>query len=477
MMEVDSTRERLSARDTTVIALLLVSAFVVILNETIMSVALPVLMADLRIPASAAQWLTTAFMLTMAIVIPITGFLLQRFHTRSIFMAAMTFFSIGTLICALAPGFEVLVGGRIVQACGTAIMLPLLMTTVMTLVPPSSRGKTMGNISIVMSVAPAIGPTLSGLILHVLDWRWLFWLVLPIAIIALVMGAARIQNVTTPRRLAIDVLSVVLSAFAFGGLIFGLSSLGEAARGTVLVPPWIPLVTGAIALVSFIARQLWLQRSDRSLLDLRTFRSSNFTVATLMLAISMLSLFGMIIALPLYVQNVLQMDALATGLLLLPGGLLMGLLAPLVGRIYDSRGPRLLVVPGSIIVSAVFWGATRMDENTPFLFVLVLHLGLSVGLALLFTPLFSASLGSLKPQLYSHGSAIIGTVQQLAGAAGTALFITVMTVQSVALTAEGATGVTAAAGGIQSAFTAGAILSLLAVVAAFFVRKPADHIE
>ncbi|WP_111720925.1 DHA2 family efflux MFS transporter permease subunit [Homoserinimonas sp. OAct 916] len=477
MMELDSTPERLSARDTTVIALLLVSAFVVILNETIMSVALPVLMADLRIPASAAQWLTTAFLLTMAIVIPITGFLLQRFHTRSIFIAAMTFFSIGTLICALAPGFEALVGGRIVQACGTAIMLPLLMTTVMTLVPPSSRGKTMGNISIVMSVAPAIGPTLSGLILHVLDWRWLFWLVLPIAIIALVMGAARIQNVTTPRRLAIDVLSVMLSAFAFGGLIFGLSSLGEAARGTVLVPPWIPLVTGAIALVSFITRQLWLQRSDRSLLDLRTFRSSNFTVATLMLAISMLSLFGMIIALPLYVQNVLQMDALATGLLLFPGGLLMGLLAPLVGRIYDARGPRLLVVPGSIIVSAVFWGATRMDENTPFLFVLVLHLGLSVGLALLFTPLFSASLGSLKPQLYSHGSAIIGTVQQLAGAAGTALFITVMTVQSVALTAEGATGVAAAAGGIQSAFMAGAILSLLAVVAAFFVRKPADHIE
>lgn len=477
MVEPAVFGDRLSSRDTTVITLLLVSAFVVILNETIMSVALPVLMADLRIEASAAQWLTTAFMLTMAIVIPITGFLMQRFHTRSIFIAAMTFFSIGTLICALAPGFGVLVIGRIVQACGTAIMMPLLMTTVMTLVPPSSRGKTMGNISIVISVAPALGPTISGLILHVLDWRWLFWLVLPVAIIALVLGVARMQNVTTPRRVAIDSLSVVLSALAFGGLIYGLSSLGEAARGNAPMPVWIPLVTGVVALAAFIARQLWLQRDDRSLLDLRIFRSSNFTIATTMLAISMMALFGMIIALPLYVQNVLRMDALATGLLLLPGGLLMGLLAPFVGRVYDARGPRVLVLPGSIIVSGAFWGLTLLGEHTPFIFVLVAHLSLSAGLALLFTPLFSASLGSLRPQLYSYGSATIGTVQQLAGAAGTALFITVMTVQSVALAADGAAEVAATAGGIQAAFQAGAMLSLLAVVAAFFVRKPADHIE
>jgi DHA2 family lincomycin resistance protein-like MFS transporter len=180
---------RLDARNKLVIGLLLVSAFVVILNETIMSVAVPVLMADLRIPASSAQWLTTAFMLTMAVVIPITGFLLQRFHTRSIFLAAMTFFSMGTLVSALAPGFEVLVVGRVVQATGTAIMMPLLMTTVMTLVPPASRGKTMGNISIVMSVAPAIGPSISGLIISGLDLRWMYWLVLPFAIGALNLGS------------------------------------------------------------------------------------------------------------------------------------------------------------------------------------------------------------------------------------------------------------------------------------------------
>ena len=465
---------RIAARNTLVISLLLVSAFVVILNETIMSVALPVLMADLQIPASAAQWLTTAFMLTMAVIIPITGLLLQRFHTRSIFLAAMTFFSLGTLISALSPGFEMLVVGRIVQASGTAIMMPLLMTTVMTLVPPASRGKTMGNISIVMSVAPALGPTISGLVLSVLDWRWMFWLVLPIAVGSLILGAARIQNVTEPRRVPIDALSVILSAFAFGGLIYGLSSLAEAARGNVLRPSWVPLTVGCLALGLFIIRQLRLQRWDRALLDLRTFASVSFTIATSMLVISMIALFGTIIVLPIYVQNVLGLDPLATGLLLLPGGLLMGVLGPVVGRIYDRRGPTVLVVPGSVIVSAVFWGMTQLGQGTPFLFVLFAHLGLSIGLALLFTPLFTSSLGVLKPALYSHGSATIGTVQQLAGAAGTALFITVMTAQSVRLANDGASAVASLAGGVQSAFLCGAVISVLAIVVAFFVRRPAD---
>jgi DHA2 family lincomycin resistance protein-like MFS transporter len=385
----------------------------------------------------------------------------------------MTFFSLGTLVSALAPGFEVLVAGRVVQATGTAIMMPLLMTTVMTLVPASSRGKTMGNISIVMSVAPALGPTISGLILSVLDWRWMFWLVLPIAIGALILGAARIENVTEPRRIPVDGLSVVLSAFAFGGLIYGLSSLGEAARGHVAMPVWIPLVVGSMALALFTVRQFRLQKGDRALLDLRTFASKTFTIATTMLVISMLALFGTIIVIPIYVQNVLGLDPLTTGLLLLPGGLLMGLLGPIVGRVYDRHGPTVLVVPGSIIVSAVFWGMTLLGEGTPFIFVLLAHLGLSIGLAGLFTPVFTSGLGSLAPHLYSHGSAIIGTVQQLAGAAGTALFITVMTAQSVALSAAGASEVSATAGGIQAAFLSGAILSLVAVGVSFFVRKPA----
>lgn len=454
-------------RNQLVIRLLLVSAFVVILNETIMGVALPHLMKDLNISATAAQWLTTAFMLTMAVVIPITGFLIQRFNTRPLFIAAMTLFSTGTLIAALSPGFEVLLLGRIVQASGTAIMMPLLMTTVMTLVAPASRGKTMGNISIVISVAPAIGPTISGVILSVLDWRWMFILVLPIAIGALILGASRIQNVTTPRQIPLDVFSVIVSAFGFGGFVYGLSNLsGASATG------WLSLTVGVVALVIFVLRQLHLQRTDRALLDLRTFRSRTFTLAISMLGISMLALFGTIILLPLYMQNVLGRSALETGLLLLPGGLTMGLLAPFVGRIYDRRGPTLLLVPGSILVSAAFWTMSMLGETTEPWMLMVAHITMSAGLALLFTPLFSAGLGSLKPSLYSHGSAVVGTVQQLAGAIGTALFIAIMTSRSATLMAQGVSEVSATASGIREAFLCGAIISLFAIPAAFFVRSP-----
>ena len=470
---------RLGARNRLVIFLLLISVFVMILNETIMGVALPTLTKDLGITPSAAQWLTAAFLLTMAVIIPVTGFLLQRYNTRPLFTAAMGLFSLGTLIAAVAPGFEILLLARIVQAGGTAIMFPLLMTTVMNLVPAATRGQMMGNISIVISVAPAIGPTISGLILSVLDWRFMFILVLPIALAALIVGARLITNVTEPRPTRIDVPSVILSALGFGGVVFGLSNLGTA---TTPLESWLPLTVGIIALLVFVRRQVRLQRRDRALLDLRTFTTRNFTFSIVMFAISMMTMFGTIVLLPFYLVSVLHVPVITVGLLLLPGGLIMGLLAPFVGRIYDRVGPTVLLIVGSSIMSADLWAMTMLDENTSFLWVLAAHVALSIGLALLFTPLFTASLGSLTPELYSHGSATVGTVQQLAGAAGTALFVMVMSAQAATLSASGASNESATAAGIRIAFTYGAVISLFAIPAAFFVRKqktstPADVAE
>lgn len=199
------------------IALLTGAAFVVILNETIMGVALPDLMLEFSVPATTAQWLTTAFLLTMAIVIPISGWLLTRLPLRTVFVVAMGSFTLGTLICALAPVFGVLVAGRVVQAVGTALMMPLLMTTILNVVSPHKRGQMMGVVSIVISVAPAVGPTISGVVLDQLTWRWMFWLVMPIAVLALAVGAALVRNVTDPKASPLDVVSVVLSALAFGG--------------------------------------------------------------------------------------------------------------------------------------------------------------------------------------------------------------------------------------------------------------------
>ncbi|MGN6429096.1 MAG: MDR family MFS transporter [Leifsonia sp.] len=464
----------MSRRDSRVIWLLLAATFVVILNETIMTVAIPKLMDDLHVDALAAQWLSTAFMLTMAVVIPITGFLLQRFTTRAVFIAAMSLFSLGTLSAALAPGFLVLVAARVVQASGTAMMLPLLMTTLMTLVPPAKRGRTMGNVSIVISVAPAIGPTISGFILNYLAWRWIFLIVLPIALVMLLIGIRFVENVTETQKSRIDVLSVVLSAFGFGGLVYGLSVSGESSGSGSGPMLWISLGVGVVALTAFILRQLYLQRRDRALLDLRTFRSPIFTVAIVLMAISTAAMFGVIIVLPLYLQHVLHLDTLSTGLLLLPGGLVMGLAAPFVGRLYDRFGPRVLVVPGSILVSLVLWSLTMVTEHTPVGMVLAAHVVMSLGLALMFTPLFTAGLGAVPPHLYSHGSAIVGTVQQVGGAAGTALLVAVLTLQTNALLATGASLDAATASGVRVAFLAAAIISLFAVAGSFFLRKPAD---
>jgi DHA2 family lincomycin resistance protein-like MFS transporter len=452
------------------IGLLVGSAFVMILNETIMSVALPALIVDLRITVGTAQWLTSGFLLTMAVVIPITGFLLQRFRPRQIYIASMTSFSLGTLIAALAPGFGMLMTGRIVQAFGTAVMIPLLMTTVLRLVPQERRGAMMGTITVVIAVAPAIGPTISGVVLTALGWRWMFWIVLPIALIALAAGVRWLRVAAETRRIPLDVLSVILSALAFGGLVFGLSGVGEAARGEALVDPWIPTAVGVVAMVVFVLRQLRLQSEGRALLDLRPLGFRPFAVAIVLVVLSMMSLFGALILLPLYLQEVLKVSAFVTGLAVLPGGLVMGLLGPVVGRLYDRIGARPLVVPGAVVLALALWAFTTLDASSPLWKIIAMHVVLVVGLSLMLTPLITDALGRLPGDLDSHGSAILATLQQVAGAAGTALFITVMSLAS----ADAATGTDVA--GARAAFLCAAVIATVALPLTLLIgrRPPAD---
>ncbi|QFZ21316.1 DHA2 family efflux MFS transporter permease subunit [Saccharothrix syringae] len=460
----------LSRADRAVIGVLLVATFVVILNETIMGVALPVLLTELDVTAAVGQWLTAGFLLTMSVVIPVTGYLIQRVRTQVLYGLAMSLFSAGTLIAALAPGFEVLLAARVVQACGTAIMLPLLMTTVMTLVPPARRGAVMGNISIVISVAPAIGPTVSGVVLDLFGWRAMFWVVLPISVAMLLVGVRRVTSIGESSSAPIDVLSVVLSVFGFGGLVYGLSSIGHSGGGGSVVL-WGALAVGVAGIAAFVLRQVWLQRRERALLDLRTFAFRTFTLTSVLMMVMMGLLLGVATILPIYTQNVLAIDPLATGLLLLPGGLLMGLLSPFVGRLYDRVGPRLLLVVGTVATSASLWFATGFDAATPAALVLVFHLVLSLGLAFSFTPLFSAGLGALPSRLYSHGSAIFSTTQQLAAAAGVALLVSVMSARAAGLAASGESATSAEMGGLHTALLLAAVLSVTAVAGAFTIGR------
>lgn len=462
-------------RNRLVLGVLLVATFVTVLNETLLSVALPTLIHDFRITAATAQWLNTGFLLTSAVVIPVTGFLLQRLTTRTVFILAMALFSAGTLLAVLAPGFSVLLIARIVQAGGTAMMLPLLMSTAMTLVTPESRGRIMGNVSIVISVAPAIGPTVSGLILNALSWRFLFIIVLPIAVAALILGALRMTNVTVTRNAPLDVVSVILSAFAFSGLLYGLSNIGERASGShQTVSPPIPITVGVVALAAFILRQHHVisRPNGAPLLDLRAFSSRTFSISIGMIAISCLALFGSLIILPIYMQTVLGLNTLTIGLLLLPGGIIQGVLAPFVGRLYDRIGPTVILITGSVLVSAGLWGmAVFLEQDTPAHVIPIVHIILSIGLAFTFTPLFTSALGAVRPELYSHGSAIVSTVQQLAAGIGTALFVTLLSTGAATKIAHGVTGTAATAGGVHTAFLAGAVISLLPIVAGFFVRR------
>ncbi|MGW0665001.1 MDR family MFS transporter [Streptodolium elevatio] len=452
------------------IGLPIMAAFVMILNETVMSVALPKLMDEFSVNASSAQWLTTGYLLTMAVVIPTSGLILQRFTTRAVFLSATSLFAAGTLLAGIAPAFGVLLVARVIQASGTALILPLLMTTIMTLVPAARRGRTMGLVTIVIAVAPAVGPTFSGLILKSLSWRWLFLSVLPIAVLALVVGAVMVRNAGEPKPVRFDPLSVLLSAVAFGGLIYGLSAIGESAAGHAPVPPAVPLVIGAVALALFVLRQMSLQRDDAALLDLRTFRTRSFVVGIIVLLFAMAALFGALILLPLYLQNVRDLSTLKTGLTLLPGGLAMGLCGPVVGRLADRFGPRPLVIPGTMIMAAGLGMMGAIDLHTHIAYVITTHVLTCIGIGFAMTPLMTSALGSLDAHLYSHGSAILNTLQQFSGAAGTALFVTVMTKSANSSADSGATSVEAQATGIQDAFLWGAGLGILAVAVSFLVR-------
>ncbi len=468
----------ISRENRLVITALVTATFVVILNETIMNVALPRLMAELRIDASTVQWLATAFMLTMSVVIPTTGFLLQRLTRKTVYILAMGLFSTGTLLAALAPGFGILLLARVVQACGTAIMLPLLMTSVLTLIPVARRGQVMGAVSIVISVAPAIGPTLSGLILQFLSWRFMFLTVLPIALATLFFGARKLGGSAEAERPSLDLLSVILTVPAFGGLVYGLSQLGGEGSGGI--GPVAPLAVGLACLALFTWRQLALQRSGSPLLDLRAFKHPMYTIATALLVVGMIALFGVVILLPIYLQQVRGLDTLSTGLLLLPGGLVMGLLAPTVGKWFDRVGPVPLTLTGTALMTAVLFVLAFLTAETPIWLVLALHVALSLGLALLFTPAFTSGLNPLPPHLYSHGSAILSTLQQVAGAAGTALLVGIMAAQAHAAAVSGSatTAVDAQMAGFRAAFLVAACVAVASIVLAGFLRnRPAQVSE
>ncbi|MEV0008450.1 DHA2 family efflux MFS transporter permease subunit [Streptomyces sp. NPDC047973] len=458
--------------DALIIGILLVSAFTVMLNEMLLGVALPTLIVDLDITPSTGQWLTTGYLLTLAILIPATGFLLRRFNLRTIFISSLSLFTIGTAIAAVAPGFGVLFTGRIIQAAGTAALMPLLMATTMRLVPPHRRGRTMAMVTGVTAVAPAVGPAVSGVVISQLSWRWLFILVLPVVLTALALGVIKLRNITRPEPVKLDMMSLTVSAIGFGALVYGVSTIGESVSGHTPVPPYFPIAIGLLALTLFVRRQTVLQRKDNAFLDMRIFRTRAFTVPLLVMLIVALIGFGTMMVLPLILTNVAGLTTFQIGLFLVPGGALMALVSALGGRIYDRYGPRPLAIPGSVIWTGSLWFLSRVDETTSVTALLAAYLILSASQALMWAPMTTAALSSLRAELYPHGTAAFNTIQQLAGGIGGAVLISAYTIGSHAHDA-GALTLPQSVSAAQATFTTAAVIGCLAIVGTLWVRKAA----
>ena len=458
---MDMDNPGLTRESKLVLGTLVLAATVMLLNETTLSVALPVIMDSFGVTAATAQWLTTGFMLTMAVVIPTTGFIIERLTTRQVFITAFVFFLGGSLVAAL---------GRVLQAAGTALIMPLLMTTVMNVVPPSMRGSFVGMMSVVISLAPAFGPTVSGFILNYFSWHFVFWFMVPFVVFILLVGVKYISNVGESTEKPFDIISVPLAAIGFGGLVYALSDIETLMAGS-----FIPIIVGVaaiIALVAFVLRQLSLGKRDQAFLDLRVFAVPGFAIAIVLVMVIFGLLLGLVTVLPIYLQKALLVTTAVSGLVVMPGGLLQGLAAPFIGRLYDRVGVRPLMIPG-IIVLAVSTGLLAWAAYQRFgpIAMAMLYVLFEVGIAFGITPLYTASLSSLPAHLYSHGSATLSTAQQLASAIGVAILVAVLTQQTNSKVAAGAPLVDATAHGATSAFLVATILAVVAVLLSFFIKQ------
>ncbi|WP_379152788.1 DHA2 family efflux MFS transporter permease subunit [Paenibacillus sp. sgz5001063] len=452
---------------------LLLAGFIGMFSETALNVALSDLMKVLDITPTTAQWLTTAYLLTLGILVPISGLLLQWFSTRQLFVAALCFSILGTFLAAMSPNFEFLLTARVVQAMGTALLLPLMFNTILVVIPAEKRGAAMGLIGLVIMVAPAIGPTIAGLLIESLSWNWIFWLSLPFLVIALISGILFMQNVTEVTKPKIDILSIVLSSVGFGGVVFGFSSAGEA-EGWGSPKVIIAIAIGVAALVLFVIRQLTMKQP---MINLRAFKFPMFVVGLLMVFICMMVILSSMLILPMYLQQGQGYSAFKAGLLLLPGGLINGLMSPIMGRLFDKYGPKWLVIPGLVIVAVSLWFFSSITATSTVVFVIVLHSALMIGVSMVFMPAQTNGINQLPMELYPDGTAIMNTLQQVAGAIGTALAVSIMTagtksyIEAASNPADPANILPAFTQGVQNAFVFGMSMAIIGLLIAFFLKR------
>jgi EmrB/QacA subfamily drug resistance transporter len=405
-----------------IIAVLMVGAFIAFLNNTLLNIALPTIMKDLNVKAATIQWLTTGFMLVNGILIPSTAFLIQKYSVRRIFLAAMLLFTAGTVIAGFAHVFGLLLAGRMLQASGSAILMPLLMNVMLVSFPVEKRGAAMGVFGLILMFAPAIGPTLSGWIIEHYDWRMLFHFITPIAIVVIVIGFFLLKDKKEKNDLRLDWVSLILSSLGFGGILYGFSSAGNKGWDSPQV--YGTIAVGVISLFIFIIMQL---RKKEPLLNFRVYQYPMFALSSVISMTVNMALFSGMILLPIYVQNLRGISPMDAGILLLPGAILMAAMSPITGKLFDKIGARILATIGLAIVCITTYEFSKLTLHTSYSHLILIYSIRSLGMSMVMMPVSTNGLNQLPKRFYPHGTAMNNTLNQVAGAIGTALMVTIMT--------------------------------------------------
>lgn len=456
-----TTGTKAEVNRTALVAILLAGSFLAILNQTLLITATPHIMMDFNLSESTGQWVTTVFMLVNGIMIPITAFLMETYTTRRLFLTSMTIFIVGTIVCLFAINFPLLMIGRVIQAAAAGIMMPLMMTIFMLIFPIERRGFAMGMAGLVIAFAPAIGPSLAGWLVEMMHWRFLFLIILPLCLIDLIFAYFFMGNIIKRTFPKVDYPSIVLSIFGFGGILFGFSNVGN--YGWLHPNVIISLLIGSVTLTIFILRQLKLAEP---ILEFRVFKNRIFTLTTIIGMIAFMMLIAAETILPIYMQLMAGFTALESGIMILPGALIMGLMSPIVGKVFDRIGARALLITGLGIITFTTIFFTNLSQETSLLFLTVVFGVRMIGIAMVMMPSTTAGLNALPQRLIPHGTAMTNTMRQIAASIGTATLVTVMS-----LGALGSTHPDALIQGVNIAFYVATAISFIGFVLSLFVKK------
>ncbi|MCP1660683.1 MFS transporter [Neisseria perflava] len=401
----------------TIIATLFIGAFFGFLNDTLLNVALTRIMQDFGVDKTTVQWLTTGFLLVMGAFTPITAAVIQWIETRKMVLLTQAVFLAGSLICAFSPTFGVLLAGRMVQAVSAAFFVPLLFNGVLSIYPPSRRGTAMGVITMMFTAAPALGPTLSGIIIDHSHWRVLFAFIVPFMLVAMwLVNKYLTVNLSNIGRPKIDVLSALLSIAGFGGLVYASSNFAHLP-----LAEFILLFTVSLVLVGWFAHRQF--RLATPLLNLRAFQYTQFGYCVVILGISGFLFLGMELLMPMYTQQVLLLTGTATGLILMPASIAQAVAAPLFGKLLDKKGGRFVVLPATVLLVAalaILWAFLRIDTQVVMLSAMFTLFAVSVSACMTGE---THGLNALPKTLNPHGAAIITTLNPISGAVGAAFFV------------------------------------------------------